>query len=244
MRTEIKKLHQNLNASMVYVTHDQIEAMTLATKIVVMQGGIIQQIGTPAEIYSYPANLFVADFMGSPAMNLIPAKVEKNGKGSKFIINQNGINNLVLTDRATTNLPQDIVLGIRPEDIGDAALQKRRSNQVCSCKIDVVEPAGADTYVLMSLGELKSLQDFRPKHWQPPGSSWTCPSTWIRHLILMPSPASLTEALRPNGIKHECNCHRYWWSKCALWHCRNQHGTVDRYKKPDLRPFSEGRRCH
>ena len=80
---------------MVYVTHDQIEAMTLATKIVVMQGGIIQQIGAPAEIYSHPANIFVADFMGSPAMNLIPARVENNGKGSKFIINQNGSHDLV-----------------------------------------------------------------------------------------------------------------------------------------------------
>ena len=73
MRTEIKKLHQNLNASMVYVTHDQIEAMTLATKIVVMKAGVIQQIGSPSDIYSYPANLFVADFMGSPAMNILPA---------------------------------------------------------------------------------------------------------------------------------------------------------------------------
>ena len=152
MRTEIKKLHQNLNASMVYVTHDQIEAMTLATKIVVMQGGIIQQIGTPAEIYSHPANLFVADFMGSPAMNLIPARVEKNDEGSKFIINQSGGNDLILTDRAAKNLPQHVILGIRPEDIGDASLKKRSSNPVASCKIDVVEPAGADTYVLMSLG--------------------------------------------------------------------------------------------
>ena len=74
MRSEIKKLHQNLGATMVYVTHDQIEAMTLATKIVVMKGGVVQQIGTPAEIYNHPANLFVADFMGSPAMNLIPAR--------------------------------------------------------------------------------------------------------------------------------------------------------------------------
>ncbi|MGB2263129.1 MAG: ABC transporter ATP-binding protein, partial [Candidatus Puniceispirillaceae bacterium] len=88
MRTEIKKLHQNLHASMVYVTHDQIEAMTLATKIVVMKGGVVQQIGTPAEIYTRPANLFVADFMGSPAMNLIPAKVEMNGRGAKFTISR------------------------------------------------------------------------------------------------------------------------------------------------------------
>ena len=66
MRTEIKKLHQNLNASMDYVTHDQIEAMTLATKVVVMNGGIVQQIETPSQIYNHPSNLFVADFMGSP----------------------------------------------------------------------------------------------------------------------------------------------------------------------------------
>ena len=152
MRTEIKKLHQSLDASMVYVTHDQIEAMTLATKIVVMKSGIIQQIGTPAEIYSHPANLFVADFMGSPAMNLIPARVEKSEKGSKFIINQNGGDDLILHDRAAANLPEHVVLGIRPEDICDATLQKGAGDQVSSCKIDVVEPAGADTFVLMSLG--------------------------------------------------------------------------------------------
>ena len=79
MRTEIKKLHKELKASMVYVTHDQIEAMTLATKIVVMKGGVVQQIGTPEEIYARPANLFVADFMGSPSMNLVPTKAKKNG---------------------------------------------------------------------------------------------------------------------------------------------------------------------
>ena len=152
MRTEIKKLHQSLDASMVYVTHDQIEAMTLATKIVVMKSGIIQQIGTPAEIYSHPANLFVADFMGSPAMNLIPARVEKSGKGSKFVINQNGSDDLILHDRAAANLPEHVVLGIRPEEICDATLQKGAGGQVSSCKIDVVEPAGADTFVLMSLG--------------------------------------------------------------------------------------------
>jgi len=155
MRTEIKKLHQNLNASMVYVTHDQIEAMTLATKIVVMKGGVIQQIGTPAEIYSHPANLFVADFMGSPAMNLIPAKVEKKGKGSKFIIHRNDSSDLILTDMTARNLPERVVLGIRPEDIADAKSHKRSSDQVSSCRIDVVEPAGADTYVLMSLGGIE-----------------------------------------------------------------------------------------
>ncbi|SHJ63342.1 carbohydrate ABC transporter ATP-binding protein, CUT1 family [Ruegeria lacuscaerulensis ITI-1157] len=90
MRTEIKKLHQTLDASIVYVTHDQIEAMTLATKIVVLKGGVVQQIGTPAEIYNRPANLFVADFMGSPAMNLIPARVQRNGTGTQVSIARAG----------------------------------------------------------------------------------------------------------------------------------------------------------
>src|ERR1700753_2132934 len=80
MRTEIKKLHQRLGATIVYVTHDQIEAMTLATRIAVMKGGVLQQLGTPAEVYNTPANTFVATFMGSPSMNLIPARIEhENG---------------------------------------------------------------------------------------------------------------------------------------------------------------------
>ncbi len=76
MRTEIKRLHQRMKTTIVYVTHDQIEAMTLATKIAVLKDGILQQFGTPAEIYNNPANMFVADFMGSPAMNLVPATIE------------------------------------------------------------------------------------------------------------------------------------------------------------------------
>jgi multiple sugar transport system ATP-binding protein len=137
---------------MVYVTHDQIEAMTLATKIVVMKGGVVQQIGTPAEIYTRPANLFVADFMGSPAMNLIPAKVEMNGRGAKFTISRPEGAPLVLRDEKVTSLPENVVLGLRPEDIGDAELRKGRKLQISNCHVDVVEPAGADTYVLMSLG--------------------------------------------------------------------------------------------
>ena len=76
MRAEIKRLHERLNASIVYVTHDQIEAMTLGTRIVVLNHGVIQQVGTPDEIYERPANLFVADFIGSPPMNLLPATLE------------------------------------------------------------------------------------------------------------------------------------------------------------------------
>ncbi|MFT6526292.1 MAG: multiple sugar transport system ATP-binding protein [Celeribacter sp.] len=152
MRTEIKALHQRLGASMVYVTHDQIEAMTLATKIVVMKGGVIQQIGTPAEIYNRPANLFVADFMGSPAMNLIPAKTRANGSGTQVEITREGADPIVLVDSKNTDLPEDVIIGVRPEDIADAATNGAAASQQADCVIDIVEPAGADTFAVMQLG--------------------------------------------------------------------------------------------
>ncbi|WP_300517647.1 sn-glycerol-3-phosphate ABC transporter ATP-binding protein UgpC [Aliiroseovarius sp.] len=152
MRTEIKKLHQNLNATMVYVTHDQIEAMTLATKIVVLKSGIVQQIGSPAEIYNKPANLFVADFMGSPAMNLIPARTKANGKGTRIEIERAGAAPLVLIDAHAKDLPEDVILGLRPEDIAEAGFRAGEDVQEADCLIDMVEPAGADTYVVSQLG--------------------------------------------------------------------------------------------
>ncbi|MFZ8951722.1 MAG: ABC transporter ATP-binding protein [Alphaproteobacteria bacterium] len=152
MRSEIKKLHQNLGATMVYVTHDQIEAMTLATKIVVMRGGIIQQIGTPAEIYNKPANLFVADFMGSPAMNLIPAKVLRNGKGAQIEISREGKEPILLHDQKAIDLPEKVILGLRPEDIAEAGFRAGENIQEAECQVEMVEPAGADTYVVSELG--------------------------------------------------------------------------------------------
>lgn len=152
MRSEIKALHQKLGASMVYVTHDQIEAMTLATKIVVMKGGIIQQIGTPAQIYNRPENLFVADFMGSPAMNLIPAKACKNGKGTLIEIAREGDQPIVLTDTKNKDLPENVIIGVRPEDIADLGGRAVKDAQEADCLIDVVEPAGADTFAVMQMG--------------------------------------------------------------------------------------------
>ncbi|CUH68923.1 Trehalose import ATP-binding protein SugC [Thalassovita autumnalis] len=152
MRSEIKKLHQNLGATMVYVTHDQIEAMTLATKIVVLKGGVVQQIGTPAEIYNNPANLFVADFMGSPAMNLIPAKAKRNGSGLDIEITRGDGAPIVLKDTHSGDLPEDVILGLRPEDIAEAGFRAGQDVQEAQCLIDMVEPAGADTYVVAELG--------------------------------------------------------------------------------------------
>ena len=149
MRAEIKTLHQNLGATMVYVTHDQIEAMTLATKIVVMKGGVIQQIGTPSQIYNQPANMFVADFMGSPAMNLIPAKATSNGKGTHIEITGTGNAPVVFKDEMTKDLPSNVIIGVRPEDISEASTQ---SGHAATCNIELVELAGADTFVVTSLG--------------------------------------------------------------------------------------------
>ncbi|WCR12090.1 sn-glycerol-3-phosphate ABC transporter ATP-binding protein UgpC [Paracoccus stylophorae] len=156
MRTEIKKLHQDLNASIVYVTHDQIEAMTLATRIVVMKAGTIQQVGTPSQIYNRPANMFVADFMGSPAMNLIPARARTEDGTTRIEIDRDGSDPLVITDPIARDLPSQIILGVRPEDIHEATGQAHLPQDLHGAggevMIDVVEPAGADTYAVTHLG--------------------------------------------------------------------------------------------
>ncbi|NDW00395.1 ABC transporter ATP-binding protein [Salipiger sp. PrR002] len=173
MRTEIKSLHQRLGASMVYVTHDQIEAMTLATKIVVMKGGIIQQIGTPAEIYNQPANLFVADFMGSPAMNLIPAKAQAGGNGTQIEIARDGAAPIVLTDPGAAGLPEDVILGLRPEDISEPGFRSGAAVQQAECRVEIVEPAGADTYVMTTLGGKQVTARLHAETEAKPGSAHT-----------------------------------------------------------------------
>ena len=166
MRTEIKKLHQKLGTTIVYVTHDQIEALTLSTRIAVMFGGHVQQLGTPKEIYDNPANMFVAGFMGSPSMNLFPAKVSvEAGKA---------VARVGLADGSTAALPfagdqmaahdgRDIILGIRPEAITDELGADRSSNAVhtIKAKVEVTEPAGSDTYVVAELGGREATARFR-----------------------------------------------------------------------------------
>ncbi|WP_171180736.1 ABC transporter ATP-binding protein [Ruegeria sp. HKCCD8929] len=157
MRTEIKKLHQSLGTTIVYVTHDQIEALTLSTRIAVMNGGYVQQLGTPQEIYDKPENIFVATFMGSPAMNVVPAVVRVDGGVPQAEI--------VLFDGSKARLPfsqpnltawdgRDILLGIRPEAITDHDSADRKSGNIASLsnRIVVTEPAGSDMFVSMQLG--------------------------------------------------------------------------------------------
>ncbi len=159
MRTEIKRLHAKTGTTTVYVTHDQIEAMTLATKIAVLKDGILQQVGTPAEIYNKPANLFVADFMGSPAMNLMQARVgHENGK-LVLKLARSGSADVTLAPPPTIaesplEFGRDLILGIRPEAITDRDGADRNSNavEIIDGFVDVVEPAGSDTFVVTKLG--------------------------------------------------------------------------------------------
>ncbi|GGA02998.1 sugar ABC transporter ATP-binding protein [Elstera cyanobacteriorum] len=155
MRTEIKRLHQRTGATIVYVTHDQIEAMTLATKIAVLRDGLLQQVGTPAEIYNRPANLFVADFMGSPAMNLISAQVDA---GDRISLERRGTEAITLPLPSSLATPvhagQKVIFGIRPEAITDlgGADQAAKCIETVPAQVEVVEPAGADTFVISHLG--------------------------------------------------------------------------------------------
>ena len=156
MRTEIKKLHQKLRTTIVYVTHDQIEAMTLSTRIAVMNKGLVQQLGTPREIYDTPANVFVATFMGSPAMNIIPATVViEGGHPHARITDADGAERMLrFSDAALAgHAGRAILLGIRPEAITDPEGADRKSGNIQSFanRVTVTEPAGSDTFVTMTV---------------------------------------------------------------------------------------------
>ncbi|MBO6511188.1 MAG: sn-glycerol-3-phosphate ABC transporter ATP-binding protein UgpC [Roseibium sp.] len=162
MRTEIKRIHQATGASIVYVTHDQIEAMTLATRIVVMKDGVVQQIGTPHEIYNKPVNAFVADFMGAPSMNLMKGKATPEEGHIRLEIPTPQGRSVSLIDRKTPsqsfrNGPQDVLIGLRPEAMTDQKLSNGSALQSAECLLEVVEPAGADTYAVIHLGETEAI---------------------------------------------------------------------------------------
>ncbi|MDM9625568.1 ABC transporter ATP-binding protein [Rhizobium sp. S152] len=159
MRIEIKRLHQATGKTIVYVTHDQIEAMTLATKIAVMKDGEVQQFGTPAEIYNNPANMFVADFMGSPAMNLLSGTIERGATGLSVSLERPGGAPMLLPiapgrNSLEAHAGRSVVFGIRPEALTDPDGADRNAQSLAEgdCLIEVVEPAGSDTFAVTKLG--------------------------------------------------------------------------------------------
>ncbi len=157
MRSELKKLHSRLEATIVYVTHDQVEAMTMADKIVIMKDGIIQQIGTPYEVYNTPANMFVAGFIGSPAMNFIEGKIVR-GEGGLWV-QTSGLQLKIPTEyeeKLSSCVDKDIIFGIRPENVYDKmfAIAPKPEN-TAEVTIDVVEPLGSETLLHAIAGKDK-----------------------------------------------------------------------------------------
>src|ERR1700675_4911480 len=149
MRTEIKKIHQKVTTTTVYVTHDQVEAMTLADRVVVMNGGRIEQIGPPNEVYHSPKTRFVAGFIGSPAMNFVPGRIVNGGKNLS----------IRLSDKLTLPLPEsrtarykayvdkEVIFGLRPEDIIETRDNLPPGSAAFDVQLDVVEPMGMETMV-------------------------------------------------------------------------------------------------
>ncbi len=153
MRTEISKLHSRLQTTMIYVTHDQVEAMTMGDRIVVMKDGKVQQIDTPLNLYNHPANKFVAGFIGTPAMNFIEGTIIRNS-GLLFHSPhmQLPIPNTV-TDKLASYIDRPIILGIRPEDISEPRADLAEpSKPILKCQVEVVEPMGNEQFVYLQLG--------------------------------------------------------------------------------------------
>ena len=136
MRTQIKLLHARLKTTLVYVTHDQVEAMTMADKIVVMNEGLVEQTGAPLELYDKPVNIFVAGFIGSPSMNLLNASINSNS------INLGSAGSIPITRKTTSENNLDIILGIRPSHMDIS-----KNGEGLKFQIDVIEPTGADSLV-------------------------------------------------------------------------------------------------
>ena len=157
MRTEIKELHQRLRTTTVYVTHDQIEAMTMADKIVVMHDGLVEQIGAPLALYDRPDNLFVAGFIGSPAMNFLPGKIRNNGQ-----VAFEGAGLRVPLERTAAADGRAVVCGVRPENFTIA-------DDGAEATIQVIEPTGSEIQVVAKLGGADVIAVFRERHQFKPG---------------------------------------------------------------------------
>jgi multiple sugar transport system ATP-binding protein len=160
MRAEIKELHQRLKTTTVYVTHDQIEAMTMADKIVVMQDGIVEQMGAPLELYDHPDNRFVAGFIGSPAMNFLEGTLKVNG-GEPWVETANGAHLPVAAAPQSAN-GKAVIYGIRPEHLEFA-------DDGIEAEIIVVEPTGSETQIVARIGTQDIIAIFRDRRHVAPG---------------------------------------------------------------------------
>jgi multiple sugar transport system ATP-binding protein len=163
MRTELKELHQRLKTTSIYVTHDQIEAMTMGDQIVVMRDGHIEQTGNPLELYDHPANLFVAGFIGSPAMNFLPGTLRRNASAVEVEFKDG--TRVRAPDTAAGNDGQSVVFGTRPEHL------VLTNGGGIAAQVATVEPTGADTFVSCRHHSADLSVVFRERHQFSPGST-------------------------------------------------------------------------
>ncbi len=164
MRSEIAKLHNRLQTTFIYVTHDQTEALTMGSRIVVMKDGIVQQVDSPQVLYNKPANVFVAGFIGSPQMNFCDAVIEENA-GDIFV--KFGSHSIKLSEekaaKAKDYVGQTVIMGIRPEDMyDDADSLAKYSEAVCKADVEVTELMGAETYLYVTIDGINFTARVRP----------------------------------------------------------------------------------
>ena len=156
MRTEIRKLHNRIGTTTIYVTHDQTEAMTMADRIVLLKDGVVQQVATPQEMYDNPKNVFVAGFVGSPAMNFVRARLEKENDGLAAVFGNVRVSLPKETVRRARDVErftgEEVILGIRPEDLEDAGLAENvRGSSTLEVEPQVIESMGSEKYVYFAL---------------------------------------------------------------------------------------------
>jgi multiple sugar transport system ATP-binding protein len=171
MRTEIKRVHQQVKTTTVYVTHDQVEAMTLADRVVVMNAGRIEQVGRPHDLYHRPKTRFVAGFIGSPAMNFLPARLEQNGSGLRLRLAEG----LLLpvpaghAERYRSSTGKDLLFGLRPEHITEPRGEGRDPSCEFTATPDVVEPMGMETMVFFTINGTEICARVEPSAAGAPG---------------------------------------------------------------------------
>jgi multiple sugar transport system ATP-binding protein len=197
MRTEIKLLHQRLGTTIVYVTHDQIEAMTLGDKIAVMKAGELMQFGSPQEIYDQPVNMFVAGFMGSPPMNFIPCQVEQQGDDFGITLQSNDRRHFLRLsggeERLKAWLGREVIVGLRPEKITQVSDNHSPSTiTTIAGAIEIVEPTGADTLVVVKINGKETVCRVHPKYAKAAGQ--------IMELGIDPSQCVVFDPVSENRI--------------------------------------------
>ncbi len=167
-RANIIKIHQRIQTTVIYVTHDQVEAMTMGDRIAVLNGGLIQQLGKPQELYDHPTNLFVAGFIGSPSMNFIPgAKISNDGDATAVVLE--GVGRVVvpaeLAERARAAANRNLTFGIRPVHLEDARVVGKESadDSILTASVDVVENLGNELQVYLTVGDRSIIATLDPR---------------------------------------------------------------------------------